>query len=106
MARLTTRDRLRRLISQQPIEREAFARSVGAEFSAHTVASDPHPQYVADAPADGKQYARQNGAWVEVSAVAMIAIGEYYLNLTGVDPASELGYGVWTLVSTSSILMA
>lgn len=37
-------------------------------FAAHRSESNPHTQYLTDAPSDGNPYARQNGAWVIVTA--------------------------------------
>ena len=33
-------------------------------FNAHKAESDPHPQYLQDAPSDGNNYVRKDGAWV------------------------------------------
>lgn len=42
------------------------------------------------------------GNWRELKAVA---VGGYYFNSTGVDPATELGYGTWTQVAQGQFLV-
>jgi hypothetical protein len=109
MARLfvSTRDKLRQIVGAHPVSSHERTRQESVrEVLSHEAETSPHDQYLTDAPSDGKQYARQDGTWVEVVAgVAAIAVGEYYFNLTGADPATELGYGVWTLVTTATIII-
>jgi hypothetical protein len=61
---------------------------------------------VNDAPHDNKYYARRNGAWVEVGgSQEAFKVGGIYLNITGVNPAIELGYGTWTQIAGGRMLV-
>jgi plastocyanin len=43
-----------------------------AAFNAHKAESNPHAQYITEAPLDGNSYVRQNGAWVLGSGAAPV----------------------------------
>lgn len=103
---ITKRDRLRQVLASYPVMSEqSIYMQLVMDGNAHADDANAHTQYLQDAPIDGRQYVRQDGAWVEVAAAGVIAVGGFYFNLTGVDPAIELGYGVWTLVGTLHIFI-
>lgn len=103
---ITGRDRLRQIKAAYRVASvESVTTAILVDRTEHEADEDAHPQYVHDAPSDGRQYVRQDGAWVETAAVGMIAVGGFYFNLTGTDPTVELGYGVWTLVGTLHIVI-
>ena len=59
---------------------------------------------VDEAPVDDLEVT--NKAYVDsVSVGSRIAIGGLYLNVTGVNPAVELGYGTWTLHSHGTLTL-
>ena len=58
-----------------------------------------------DAPSDGSTYGRKSGLWEAIPDSAVIPVGYIMINTSGSNPATDLGYGTWTLLSSGSTLV-
>lgn len=51
---------------------------------------------VPKAPNDTQKYLRGDGTWAVPTVAEPFKVGSIYMNVTGVNPATELGYGTWS----------
>jgi hypothetical protein len=59
--------------------------------------------FLADAPSDGKTYARKSGAWVSVLD-EVYPVGAIYLSLNATDPGTLFG-GTWSAIGAGRMLI-
>jgi microcystin-dependent protein len=51
--------------------------------------------FVPKAPSDTQKFLRGDGTWAVPTVAEPFKVGGIYMNVTGVNPTTELGYGTW-----------